>query len=169
MKATIGGLLFLGVTALEGGIEMLLYPRGNEFLPGELMDSVPLLDAFVIPGLVLALVLGIGSLFVAWGVASRRESRPPERLEDWSNRHWSWAGTLLTGASFASWMIVEIALLGAPWNTANTSEAITTSVLYGIYVTVAVSLLALPWHGSVRADVDLDSRSNQARNQAASS
>lgn len=166
VKATIGVLVFLGVTALGGGIEMLLYPNGNEFLPGELMDRVPLLDSFVLPGVVLATVFGIGSLFAAWGLIRRPEVKLLQKLEDGTDRHWSWAGTAIIGLAFASWMIVEIAVLGTPWDTESTSEAITTWVLYGIYLTVAVSLLVLPQTHKVRTYLTIGP---QARNQAASS
>lgn len=41
VKWTIGVLTFLGITVLGGGIEMLLFYEGNEYLPVDLIEPTP--------------------------------------------------------------------------------------------------------------------------------
>jgi hypothetical protein len=71
-----------------------------------------------------------------------------------TDRHWAWAGAVLLGLGFTMWMVIEISMLGSPWDTANAGEAAMTWVLYGIYVTVAVLLLILPQLSRVREYLD---------------
>lgn len=162
VKTLIGVLWFLGLTALGGGIEMLVFPNGNEYLPAEFLDHIPLVDSFVVPGLVLAIVFGIGSLFVVWGVQRLPGVTILEDLETRTGRHWSWAGLVALGIAFTTWMVVEIALLGPPWDS-DPGDAAAAWVLYGIYGTVAVALLVVPQLTSVKEHL-----SCQAKNQDAS-
>lgn len=64
-------LIFLGLTALGGGVELLLFPEGNEFVSPEWLEEIPWVDSYVVPGLILSTVFGLGSLVVAYGVARR--------------------------------------------------------------------------------------------------
>lgn len=155
-EQALGWLLgFLGVTALGGGIEMLLFPRGNQYLPISLLDPVGFLDTFALPGIVLAGAFGVVPLVVLVGLVRRPQwawLAPVERL---TGRHWSWGGAAAVGVGFTTWMVTEIALLGPPWDAATTGDLVTGWVLYGIYCTVAASLLALSWSPSVRASTRL--------------
>lgn len=162
-KLTIGILWFLGLTALAGGLEMLIFPNGNQYLPAEFLDRIPLIDSFILPGLVLAVVFGLGSIFVAWGIQHLSVVHPLLGVEMRTGRHWSWAGLLFLGVAFTTWMAVEIALLGPPWESETSSEAVAAWALYGIYLTVAAALLVLPHVRAVREYLDL-----QAKNQEAS-
>lgn len=60
-------LVFLGITAFAGGLEMLFFPHGNVYLPDDMLDRLPV-DTFVLPGLILGGVIGLSSLVVAWGM-----------------------------------------------------------------------------------------------------
>lgn len=135
---------FLGVTALGGGIEMLLFPTGNDYLPATLLDKIPIVDSFIVPGLVLAVGFGLGSLFLAWGVARRSDVPGLRWLERLTRRHWSWAGTVALGVAFTAWMVIEVALLAEPGATGANGEAVVALVLWGIYGCVALALLVLP-------------------------
>jgi hypothetical protein len=149
VRWTIGVLTFLGITALGGGIEMLLFYEGNEYLPADLIERTPF-DTFIVPGLILGGIFGLGSLFVAWGIWRRPDFGLLHWLERLTDRHWAWAGAVLLGLGFTMWMVIEISMLGSPWDTANAGEAAMTWALYGIYVTVAVLLLVLPQLSRVR-------------------
>lgn len=150
VRALIGTLGFLGLTALGGGIEMLLFPRGNEFLPAEFLDRIPVADTFVLPGLVLAGMFGVGSLVVLVGVLRRPRSAWLGWVERRTGRHWSWAATLALGLGFLAWMAIEITWLGTPWESPPGEERTFAFVLYGIYLTVAGLLTTLPWAGGVQ-------------------
>ncbi|MEX1296111.1 MAG: hypothetical protein AB1Z67_08065 [Candidatus Limnocylindrales bacterium] len=56
-------LAFLAVTAIGGGLEMLLFPQGNPFVKAEWLDSVPF-DDWILPGLILGVGFGLGSALV---------------------------------------------------------------------------------------------------------
>jgi hypothetical protein len=168
VTATIWVLGFLGITALAGGLEMLVFVRGNPYLPASMLDEVPLLDTWLLPGLALAFVFGIGSLIGMWGMARQPKVRPLAAIERRTSTHWSWAWTVAVGYAFTAWMAIEIALLGFPWEATDTAEAITAWVLYGIYVTVALLLLGLPRTRGVRdhllieEHIDLEARLGSA-------
>jgi hypothetical protein len=161
-KLTIGVLWFLGITALGGGVEMLVFPNGNQYLPADLLDRVPLIDSFILPGLMLALVFGLGSIVVAWGVQRLSVVHPLLGIEMRTGRHWSWAGLVFLGLAFTTWMVVEIVSLGAPWESEMSSGAAAAWVLYGIYGTVAIALLVLPHVRSVREYLDLHAKNQDA-------
>ena len=156
LKLAPAVLIFLGVTAMGGGTEMLLFPKGNQYLPRDFLDELPV-DSFIFPGLMLLLVFGIGSLIVAWGMLTRRHLRLTRRLEERIGYHWSWIGAVAVGVGFTTWMVVEIALLGPPWE-GTSSDQTFAWVLYGIYLSVAAVLLLVPHTRSVRASFKLEPR-----------
>jgi hypothetical protein len=61
-------LVFLGVTALGGGVEMVVFRAGNSHLPCAWLDSIPLVDSWPVPGLVLGLGFGVGLLVTAYAL-----------------------------------------------------------------------------------------------------
>ena len=56
---------FVGVGALAGGLAAILNPMSPMGMPAAAMKNSPF-DSFLIPGLILFVVLGLGSLFSAW-------------------------------------------------------------------------------------------------------
>jgi hypothetical protein len=125
---TVGVLLFLGVSALGGGLAMVI----GYTPPQQWLDAIPLVNSWIIPGLVLGLGFGAGSLVVARGVAFRPRWRCTERIERATRHHWSWAGTLVIGIGQVAWIVLELIYL---------PEA---SVLQAVYGATGLALLALP-------------------------
>ncbi|MGD2059437.1 MAG: hypothetical protein PVF87_01095 [Acidimicrobiia bacterium] len=151
IKWTIGILIFLGVTALGGGIEMLVFYQGNEYLPVDMLERIPF-DTYIVPGLVLGIGFGLGSLFVAWGMWRRPEIGWLGWLESLTERHWAWAGSVLIGLGFTMWMVIEVSLLGAPWAPENAGGGEPIAwVLYSVYGATALLLLILPQLRPVRS------------------
>lgn len=101
-------LTFLGLTALGGGIELVLFPRGNEFVPGKWLEGVPLVDTWLVPGLVLGLGFGAGSLLAAYGVLRRPRWMWLRGLETATGHHWSWTATWLIGIGMMTWILLEV-------------------------------------------------------------
>jgi hypothetical protein len=124
IRILLGLLIFLGVTALAGGIEMLLFPTGNEFLPRQWLDDIPVIDSWLLPGLVLGGGFGVGSLLTAYALRRR-----------WA---WWWPGTILLGVGMIVWIGLEVLFLPQ------------RSLLEAIYGTVGVLLVALPVTASAR-------------------
>jgi hypothetical protein len=135
---TTGVLAFLGVSAVAGGTAMLTGVDGAA-PPQDWLADVPVVDSWVLPGLVLAVGFGLGSLITAYGMLSRRSwawSRPVEGLVGY---HWSWLAALLLGLGQVIWIGLEVAYLPE------------LSRLQVVYATAGFALLLFPSLRSVRS------------------
>jgi len=103
---------------------MLLFPTGNDFLPRQWLDDIPVIDSWLLPGLVLGGGFGVGSLLTAYALRRR-----------WA---WWWPGTILLGVGMIVWIGLEVLFLPQ------------RSLLEAIYGTVGVLLVALPVTASAR-------------------
>jgi hypothetical protein len=88
--------LFLSLSALGGGLALILGPRG-EFIPLDLLKGSDY-EAYLIPGLVLFVVLGLGSLAAFWMT--------------WQGHRQAPLATIATGFTLLIWMGVEIFTVG---------------------------------------------------------
>ncbi len=108
--------LFTGLTAVVGGFYVLVSP-GGMFGPdaATMLRRTPFPD-FVLPGLLLTFVVGLGNLLAAWSV-----------LRGWRGHAVLACGA---GADLLIWMIVELAMIpGVHW-------------LQILYVAIALATLA---------------------------
>ena len=134
---TIGLLGLLGVGAMGGGIAMLLGMGGESFLPDEYLDSLPLVDSWLVPGLVLLLGFGIGSLVAMYGVMRRPWWPALSWLEARTHHHWSWLLTMVIGWAQVVWIGIEFA-------------SIPFSALMPTFGLVGLALALLPLTRAVR-------------------
>ena len=143
-KITIALLFLLGITALGGGLAMVL-GLGNEstMLPDEWLADLPLIDSWVIPGLVLAIGFGLGSLLVGYGMVRRPDWAWTEPVTRSTGYHWSWAGTLMIGVGHVLWILLQLVFLPG------------LSALQAIYGMIGLTLTTLPLARSVRDDLRL--------------
>jgi hypothetical protein len=143
--AIVSILFFLGVTALAGGIAMTFGLGGDQVMvPEEWLEDIPLIDSWLLPGLVLGLGFGVGSLIT--GVAMLKRTRwgwvaPLERV---TGRHWSWLATVLIGAGHVAWIALELVFLPA------------VSWFHPLYGAIGLALLLLPLLPSVEQDLRVD-------------
>jgi hypothetical protein len=141
-RALLVVLLFLGVTASMGGAALLIAPAvgREEWFPDSLLAQVPFVDSWVVPGLVLGLCFGAGSLLTWFGMWRR----PDWAWTRWAQRltglHWSWLATVVLGAGHAVWIGLELAY-------------IEISFFHVVYGAVALALILLPLTHPVRADL----------------
>jgi len=133
---TIGVLTFLGFSAVAGGISMVA-GRGVA-PPNDWLDGIPVIDSWLVPGLVLGIGFGIGSLLTAYGMLRRPRWPWLHWAERLTRHHWSWIATILIGLGQVVWIAVELVYLPQP------------SALQAVYGGVGVGLLLLPWHPAVR-------------------
>lgn len=100
---TTGGVLvFLGISALAGGIAMVL---GMGAAPPETwLDEIPAIDNWVLPGLVLGIGFGAGSLVAAYGMLRRPRFGWLGSVEQLTRHHWSWIATILIGPGHVDWI-----------------------------------------------------------------
>lgn len=132
-------LVFLGVTAVFGGTELVFGMWGTTAFPSDWVDRVPLIDSWVIPGLVLGLGFGVGSLIVAYGLMRRPRWAWLGWAERLTGHYWAWSATLLVGLGLMAWIALEVIYLPArSW----------LEVLYG---SIGILLAALPWHRVARS------------------
>lgn len=95
-RLVLGLAGFSGLTALLGGLQLVIWARGAPWIPIELLEPTPL-QSFLVPGLVLGLVVGGSGL--ACTVCVGRRSRAGIDL------------TLLAGGAMLLWILTEVALL----------------------------------------------------------
>jgi hypothetical protein len=109
--ATGAVLIFLGVSAVAGGIALTFGVPATARPPDTWLRAVPLIDSWTIPGLVLGVAFGLGSLVTAYGVLRRPRWTAlagPERV---TAHHWSWIATILLGAGQIVWIGLELVYL----------------------------------------------------------
>ena len=109
-------LVFLSLSGLFG-IMFLIDPSGELVeMPLSLLDKLPI-DTFILPGLYLLIVYGIGSAVIAYGL--RRQL------------FWAPVAALLLGLVLIGWIIGQIILWGTP------------AMLQYIYLTVGAAIFLL--------------------------
>jgi hypothetical protein len=81
---------------------------GESMLPDEYLDALPLVDSWVIPGLILMIGFGFGSLIAAFGVWRRPVWAWLSGLERLTGHHWSWIATVLIGVGQMIWITIEL-------------------------------------------------------------
>jgi hypothetical protein len=133
-------LLFLGATAVGGGSAMAL-GLGTEttMLPDEWLEAIPFIDSWTVPGIVLAVGFGLGSLLVAYGVARRPRWSWTDPIGHSIGYHWAWLGTLALGAGHALWIALQLVFLPG------------ISPLQVVYGAIGVTLAVLPATAQMRA------------------
>ncbi|HEY7565122.1 MAG TPA: hypothetical protein VIA81_09370 [Acidimicrobiia bacterium] len=138
-------LVFLAATALAGGVAMFFGLGGDQMmLPDEWLLSIPLIDSWMVPSLVLGIGFGLGSFFVAYGLRARPRWRVFAGIERWTNHHWAWAGTILIGAGHVLWIALEMIFLpGLSW-------------FHFLYGGVGLALLLLPFTHGMREALRLE-------------
>jgi hypothetical protein len=143
---TIGLLMFLGVSGLFGGIGLIFGLWGMDAIPRESLDRIPLIDSWLVPGVVLVVGFGLGSLIAAYGVL-RLPPWPHFAAAGWpAGRHWSWPATILLGLGQLAWLLVEFLYVGP-------------SLLLALYGVVGVALTVLPTLLPVRRYLDTEKTS----------
>ena len=91
-------LLLQGLSGLAGGLALVADPTGALLnLPLDWLAGSPF-DSYLIPGLILLLVLGVGPLLVLHGL--------------WRRRPWATRGALLVGLALLIWIGVEVLVVG---------------------------------------------------------
>lgn len=120
----VGLAAFNGVTALAGGLALILWPHGNAYVPIQLLAGTPF-SSFSVPGLLLTCVVGGSSLVCA--LLTRRRHQLAIDV------------TIFAGGALSVWILAECALL---------HELRWLQVMYG---TIGLMLLAIGVLGAWRS------------------
>lgn len=110
VQATVAALGFVGLTAVAGGVEMIVAPRGNVFVQGAWLEDIPVFDSYRVPGCLLA-GLGVAALGAGYGLVRRPHLSAMHAIEEWTGHHWSLAATGGVGAALSAWIAAEIAFV----------------------------------------------------------
>jgi hypothetical protein len=131
-------LLFQGISAVPAGLLLVLDPTGGLMqMPLEMLQNSPFPN-FLIPGVILCVVLGLGAFFVLaclfflpeWGWAAR--------LNPVKGQHWTWTASAGFGLALMIWITVQVLMIGLG------------SVLQPLYFGVGMAILLLTLAPAVR-------------------
>jgi hypothetical protein len=127
-KASIALEVLLGIGALGGGLVLIVAPRGEIMpLPLSALAGSPF-DTYLVPGLILFTVLGLGPLVAAWLAWGRHALAP--------------FAAFVVGVALLIWVAVEIAIIGY-------SNEPPLQAIY-LVMGIAITALALGWLAEVR-------------------
>ena len=134
---------FLSVSALFGGFVFVSDPTGGILgMPVSVLEFSPFQD-FLIPGLILGIVFGLGSLLTLWGLWSCPTSSIA--VTRFTGKHWSWSAALAIGAGQIIWIITEVLMIRG------------VSVLHFIFGGLGVAIVLLTLEPHVRRWLDIES------------
>jgi hypothetical protein len=116
LRWLLGCLAFLGVSAAFGGIVLTLNPTGTWLqIPLSILRFSPFRD-FLIPGLILGIVFGIGSFATLLALWFRPVWSFGTALTGFTGAHWSWSASLAVGLGQVIWIVTEMLMVrGADW------------------------------------------------------
>lgn len=97
LRLYLAGAAVLGVSAAAGGTALVTDPTGSTLgLPLAWLDGSPFPD-YLVPGIVLLTVFGLGSLVVVYGIVYQRR--------------WAWPAAVGLGVAQVGWILVQLAIL----------------------------------------------------------
>jgi hypothetical protein len=106
-------LLFLGISAIYGGYNLIADPSGNRLqLPSGWLELTPFPNYFI-PGLILFTVLGIFPLVATVLLFFKPHWAIMKPLEHLTHKHWSWLASLTAGIALIIWITVQFLMFGA--------------------------------------------------------
>jgi len=116
LRWLLGCLAFLGVSAAFGGIVLVLNPTGTWLqIPLSILQFSPFRD-FLIPGLLLGIVFGLGSFATLLALWFRPSWPFGTALTRFTGAHWSWSAAVAVGLGQVIWIVTEMLLVrGADW------------------------------------------------------
>ena len=136
--ALVGLLGLLTAGGFDGGLSFVM-DRTGAALGAKLswLDHTPVSD-FLLPGLFLLVVYGIGGLALMAGLIWRVSPGPLHRLDRKLGRHWAWAGSIALGLVLVLWIAYELVVMPE------------TTFLQPLLIVIGLSIAGLPFLPSLR-------------------
>lgn len=104
-------LLFLGVSAVIGGFQLVADPSGGLMqMPVSWLAHSPFQN-FLIPGLILGVVIGLGSLSTLVVLWLRPNWTFAASLTALTHEHWSWMAAFALGLALVIWIVTQMLML----------------------------------------------------------
>ena len=124
-------LLFQSITAIAGGWGLVSNPSGSNLgFSVTMLEHSPFPD-FLIPGLFLLVVLGIGPAVIFYGLIKKPKFRLAEMINIYKNYHWSWTFSYYLGIVLVLWIDIQVYFLRE------------TSILHFVYSVLGVLIIIL--------------------------
>jgi hypothetical protein len=144
--ALVVPMAFLSIGGAYGGLSFLADRTGSGLgADPSWLEGTPVGD-FLLPGLFLFGVYGIGAAVLIGGLIWRR---PAWAL--WS-RHWSWLGTIGMGAILIAWIVYELLIFDD------------RMILQPILITVGLAMIAIPLLPSMRRSYEVRRIASESTN-----
>ena len=107
-------LLFYGIMGLVSGALLISDPTGGGLgFTTDILEKVPF-HSFLPVGLFLFFIYGLGSMVLAWGALTRKETMF-RRVSVMGGHHWSWVGGMMLMLVLVIWLAVEGSFIGLDW------------------------------------------------------
>lgn len=104
-------LVFLAMSALGGGAALIGNPDGSGLgLDAAWLSGSPFVD-YLVPGVVLFVLFGLGSIALIYGLWVKPKSGPLAFLNCMTHEHWAWVLTLLLGLALIIWIAVQYTII----------------------------------------------------------
>lgn len=111
LRWLIGCLVFLGVSALFGGIMLVSSPSGaGPSISSSVLRYSPFSN-FLIPGLILGLVFGVGSVGAVLALWTRPTWTFATTLTRFTGEHWAWSAAVALGLGQIIWIVTQMLML----------------------------------------------------------
>ncbi len=105
-------LIFECISAVPYGLMLSLDPTGGlAKMPVEMLEGT-IFHNFLIPGLILLIILGFGSFFIAVSLFLLPAWTWTVRLNPFRHQHWTWIATVVFGFALMTWIIVQVVMIG---------------------------------------------------------
>lgn len=104
----VGLLVFIAIGAVAAGFSMIVDPTGAGLgMTTDWLES-PFFADYLIPGLFLFLVNGLGSLFAAAALIWRPGWAWAERLNPYRRQRWPWTLAVALGLVYMVWITIQV-------------------------------------------------------------
>jgi hypothetical protein len=143
LRLLLGCLAFLGLSAAFGGIMLVANPTGGLLgMPISLLRFSPFQD-FLIPGLILGIVFGIGSFAAILALWFRPAWSLASALTHATGEHWAWSVALVIGSGQVIWIVTQMLMMRG------------VSVLHFLYGGLGVLIVFLTLEPNLRRSFSL--------------
>ena len=111
LRVLLGCLAFLGISAIFGAIMLVPDPTGAMIgMPISLLEFSPFQD-FLIPGLILGIVFGIGSFAAILALWFCPTWSLGTSLTHLTGEHWSWSAAFMIGVGQMIWIVTQMLMM----------------------------------------------------------
>ena len=111
LRWLLGCLAFLSLSALFGGVVLVGSPSGDWLhIPLSILQYSPFSN-FLIPGLILGLLFGLGSFVTVLALWWRPAWPPAGALTRLTGEHWAWSTALALGVGQIVWIVTQILMV----------------------------------------------------------